>query len=237
MSRLLMQLMLCAALLAAPVARAQYGFVGDRGLDWASIGAPLSNMANIAVMNNITMINAASGPAGGAVKPTRMPRAQPAVQRNAQELAKVFPASSQAAMKQAFQQSMDIYQQVAAKMGWQSEDLDGAMAAYIVGNYMVFANREVRDEDFAAIADQLRRGGLTRQLAEQQSARAVRDLYEKSAMVGAFMALAYKSQQQRSQPEQVVANLRNSARENLRVALGTEPERLQIGERGVMLAK
>jgi hypothetical protein len=166
-----------------------------------------------------------------------MPQAQPAVQRNAQELAKVFPASSQAAMKQAFRQSMDIYQQVAAKMGWQSEDLDGAMAAYIVGNYMVFANREVRDEDFAAVADQLRRGGLTRRLAEQQSPRAVRDLYEKSAMVGAFMALAYKSQQQRAQPEQVAANLRNSARENLRVALGTEPERLQIGERGVMLAK
>jgi hypothetical protein len=40
-----------------------------------------------------------------------------------------------------------------------------------------------------------------------------------------------------SQPEQVAANLRNSARENLKIVLGTDPERLQISERGVMLAK
>lgn len=174
MSRVPPSFMLCAALLAAPASQAQY--VGDRSLDWATIGAPLSNMANIAVMNNITMMNAAYGKPDSEAKPTRMPPAQPAVQRNAQELAQLFPASSQAAMKQVFRQSMDVYQRIAAKMGWQRDDLDGAMAAYIVGNYMVFANREVRDEDFAAVANQLRRGGVTRRLAEQQSAQAVRDL-------------------------------------------------------------
>lgn len=56
-------------------------------------------------------------------------------------------------------------------------------------------------------------------------------------MVGAFMALAYKSQQQKAQPDHVAANLRNGARENLKLVLRTDPERLQIGERGVMLVK
>ncbi|WP_426318759.1 DUF6683 family protein [Pseudoduganella sp. R-43] len=217
MNRLLPHLMLYAALLAAPAARAQ-GYVG-LGLDYSMTTAPLINFANMAVMNNNSM-NTGLHSRG---KAARM-EAPPAVQRNARELAKVFPASSQAAMAQAFQQSMDVYQQVAAKMGWQRDDLDGAMAAFIVGNYMVFANREVPDEEFAAVA-------------EKQSAETIRNLYEKSAMVGAFMALAYKSQQQKAQPEHAAANLRNSARENLKLVLGADPERLQIDERGVMLVK
>ena len=87
------------------------------------------------------------------------------------------------------------------------------------------------------MAAQLRLGGGARRLAEKQSAETIRNLYEKSAMVGAFMALAYKSQQQKAQPEQVAVNLRNSARENLKMVLRTDPERLQIDERGVMLVK
>jgi len=230
MSRLLPRLTLCLALLAAQAVQAQ-GFVG-LGLDYPMTTAPLINFANMAVMNNNSM-NTGRHSRG---EPARL-KAPQAVQRNAQELARIFPASSQAAMTQAFQQSMDVYQQVAAKMGWQREDLDGAMAAFIVGNYMVFANRDVQDGEFAAVAEQLRQGGGTRRLADTQSAEAIRNLYEKSAMVGAFMALAYKSQQQKAQPEHVAANLRNSARENLKLVLGTDPERLQIGERGVMLVK
>lgn len=223
-------MLMCAALAAAPACRAQ-GMVG-LGLDYPMTTAPLINFANMAVMNNNSMNTGAAA----AERPVRM-MARPAVQRNAQELARVFPASSQATMAQAFQQSMDVYQQVAEKMGWQRDDLDGALAAFIVGNYMVFANREVQDAEFAAVAEQLRRGGGAHRLSEKQSPEALRNLYEKSAMVGAFMALAFKSQQQKAQPANVAANLRNSARENLKLVLRTDPERLQISERGVMLAK
>lgn len=225
-----MRAILLAGCFVASVAHAQ-GFVG-LGMDYPVTTAPLINFANMAVMNN----NAMNTGAHSSDKPVRA-TARPAVQRNAQELAKIFPASSRAAMTQAFQQSMDVYQQVAAKMGWQRDDLDGAMAAFIVGNYMVYANREVHDAEFAAVAEQLRQGGGTRRLAGKQSPESMRNLYEKSAMVGAFMALAYKSQQQKAQPENVTANLRNSARENLKLVLGTDPEHLQISERGVMLAK
>ena len=230
MSRRLLCVTLCAVLLASPAARAQ-GYVG-LGPDYAMTTAPLINFANMAVMNNNSMNTGQHSSS----KPVRV-EAPPAVQRNAQELARIFPASSRASMTQAFQHSMDIYQQIAARMGWQRDDLDGAMAAFIVGNYMVFANREVQDEEFAAVAEQLRQGGGTRRLAEKQSAETIRNLYERSAMVGAFMALAYKSQQKKEQPEHVAANLRNSARENLKLVLGADPERLRIDERGVMLVK
>ncbi|KQV54518.1 hypothetical protein ASD07_08350 [Duganella sp. Root336D2] len=209
--------MLCAAMLEASAAQAQ-GFVG-LGPDYSMTTAPMLNFANMAVMNNNSMNTGSRSRS----KPARLD-APPAVQRNAREVARVFPPSSQAAMAEAFRQSMDIYQQIAAKMGWLRDDLDGAMAAFIVGNCMVFANREVQDAQFAAVA-------------EQQSAETIRNLYEKSAMVGAFMALAYKSQQQKAQPDNVAANLRDSARENLKLVLGTDPERLQTDERGVILVK
>ncbi|WP_035375092.1 DUF6683 family protein [Pseudoduganella violaceinigra] len=224
-------LLLASALMAGQAAQAQW-----LGQDYATFGVPLVNFGNMAAMNNNSM-NTGKHTHSDTDSRSARASAPPAVQRNAQELSKVFPAASQASMRQAFQQSMDVYQQIAEKMGWQRNDLDGAMAAFIVGNYMVFANRDVQDAEFAAVAEQLRRGAGTRRLAERQSAESIRDLYEKSAMVGAFMALAYKSQQQKSQQEHVAANLRNSARENLKLVLGTDPERLRISERGVMLAE
>jgi len=226
----MMRSIFCIAMFVTSAGHAQ-GLVG-LGMDYPMTTAPLINFANMAVMNNNSVNTGA--------RPTERPAramARPAVQRNAQELARVFPPSSQATMTQAFQQSMGFYQQVEAKMGWQRDDLDGALAAFIVGNYMVFANREVQDAEFAAVAEQLRRGGGTRLLAEKQSAEAIRNLYEKSAMVGTFMALAFKSQLHNAQSANVAANLRNSARENLKVVLGTDPDLLQISERGVMLAR
>lgn len=221
-----------AWLLAAPAAHAQ-GLVG-LGLDYPYIGAPLINFSHMSAMNNNAMNNAANP----ARKRERdIANVPPAVKRNAQELAKVFPASSQASMVLAFVQSMDLYETIEAKMGSPRNDLDMAMAAFIVGNYMVFANREVPDEDFKAVVEQLRRSGGTSRLKEKERPETIRNLYEKSAMVGAFMAVAYKSQQQKAQPENVAANLRNSARENLKIVLGTDPERLRIDGRGVMLAQ
>lgn len=219
-----------ALLLAAPASRAQ-GLVG-LGLDYPYTAAPLINFSHMSAMHNNAMLNAANS----ARKHERdIANVAPAVKRNAQELAKVFPASSQASMVQVFVQSMDIYQTIEAKMGSPRKDLEMALAAFIVGNYMVFTNREVSDEEFKAVAEQLRQAGGTSRLREKERPETLRNLYEKSAMVGAFMALAYKSQQQKAQPEQVAANLRDSARENLKIVLGTDPARLRIDGRGVKL--
>ena len=224
----------CAAawLLAAPAAQAQ-GLVG-LGLDYPYTAAPLINFSHMSAMNNNAMINAANA---ARKREREHASAPPAVKRNAQELARVFPPASQASMVQMFVQSMDIYQAIEAKMGSPRNDLDVAMAAFIVGNYMVYANRDVPDDDFKAVIGQLRQAGGTLRLKEKESPETIRNLYEKSAMVGAFMALAFKSQQQKAQPENVAANLRNSARENLKIVLGASPERLRIDGRGVMLAE
>ncbi len=52
-------------------------------------------------------------------------------------------------------------------------------------------------------------------------------------MLGTFMALANKTTQQ--QPAQVVANLRHSARENLRVVIGDAVDNLRFTDTGIQL--
>lgn len=99
---------------------------------------------------------------------------------------------------------------------------------------MMLKGREVSDEEFAVVVEQLRRQPSLRTTLGGQSPSVLRNLYEQSAMSGTFMALAYKSQQIKPQPAAQSANLRNAARENLRT-LGLDPDRLHIDARGIGL--
>jgi hypothetical protein len=58
-------------------------------------------------------------------------------------------------------------------------------------------------------------------------------VFEQSAMIGAFMALAYKSHQQQPQPPAVYENMRNAARENLQLVLKGDPANLFIDKNGM----
>ncbi|OEZ97476.1 DUF6683 family protein [Duganella sp. HH101] len=229
--RLLAGVASAALLMAAWPAQAQW-----LGQDYASYGVPMSNFIQLATIHNLNMIDAATpGDKKSAAAPAPLrAEAPPAVQRNAQELAQRFPAAQRAPMAQAYQDSMEVYQKIEAKMGWSRNDVGGALAAFVVGNYMAMRDTEVADEDFAAVARQMRNHPRLAGSFRQQSAASLRNLYEQSAMVGTFMALAQKSLQQTPQPTQQ-ANLRAAARENLKLVLGADPERLHIGARGAVL--
>ena len=169
--------------------------------------------------------------------PPVLPKSKPAIQANAHKLAQHFPANKRAEMEKIYVQSMDVYLQVEKKMGWTPRDMAGGLAAFVVGNYMVLKNADVSDEEFNAVARQMRAQDKLQDVNSRNDADKVRDVFEQSAMIGAFMALAYKSHQQQPQPPAVYENMRNAARENLKLVLGADPEQLQISERGVMLVK
>ena len=160
-------------------------------------------------------------------------KAKPAVQANARKLSMHFPAEKRAEMEKIYLQSMDIYLKVEKKMGWTPRDLAGGMAAFVVGNYMVLKNTEVSDEAFAAVARQFRAQDKLRDMSNSKDQDKVRDVFEQSAMVGAFMALAYKSHQQQPQPPAVYENMRNAAIENLKLVMRADPETLRIDDQGI----
>lgn len=174
-------------------------------------------------------------PAAGASSkaPPILPKSRPAVQANAHKLAQHFPADKRGQMEKLYVQSMDVYLQVEKKMGWTPRDMAGGLAAFLVGNYMVLKNTEVSDEEFNAVARQLRAQDKLQNVNSRSEADKVRDVFEQSAMIGAFMALAFKSQQQQPQPPAVAENLRNAAKENLQLVLKGDPSRLTIDKNGM----
>lgn len=156
---------------------------------------------------------------------------------NAREISERFPAASRAGMASALVKSLDVYRKIEAAFGWPEGDMAGSMAAFLVGNYMVMTGAEVPDEQFSAVARQLRSSQRLRDSLSQRSARELRDAYEQQAMVGAFMAITLKANATTPIPAQAMANLRDTARANLRLALNADPDTMRIGPDGIRLGR
>ena len=158
--------------------------------------------------------------------------ARSAVETNARELAARFPAAQRPRMEQAFRRCMDVYLQLEKKLGLPERDMAGSLAAFLVGNYMVLNDVDVSDDAFRTVARQLRDQGSMQASLRRVDAAQLRNLYEQTAMMGTFMALAHKSQQQNPQPPETAAHLRDTARANLEAVLRMDPARLSISDTG-----
>lgn len=218
------------------------------GADYAAYGAPLNSFMHSSVLNNSAMIQAAdpasrsttgsAAPSGQAARSIATLRADApqAVQHNAADLARNFAPDQREPMTKAFSESMAVWYRLESKLGLPRNDVGGALAAFLVGNYMMMTGKEVSDEEFAVVVEQLRRQPSLHSTLGSQSPAALRNLYEQSAMSGTFMALAYKSQQVKPAPAAQQALLRQAARENLRT-VGLDPDRVVINARGIGVGK
>lgn len=155
---------------------------------------------------------------------------------NAAAIAQRFPQAQRAAMQQTLQQSLDVYKKLEARFNWPGNDVAGAVAAFLVGNYMVMTGQQVPDEHFVAVAAQLRASLRLRSVLAAQPAQSLRDFYEQQAMVGTFMALAQMSHDRQPLPADRLEHLRQSARANLQMALRRNPADLMLGPNGLVMA-
>jgi hypothetical protein len=158
--------------------------------------------------------------------------ARPAVENNARELAARFPVAQRPQMEQAFRRCMDVYAQLEKKLGLPERDMAGSLAAFLVGNYMVLNDADVSDDAFRTVARQLRDQASMQASLRRIDAAQLRNLYEQTAMMGTFMALAHKAQQQNPQPPEAAARIRDTARANLEAVLRIDPARLSISATG-----
>lgn len=216
------------AVLVSPLASAQYV------MEFAqTYNAPASNFISSTFLNQQVLINATKPGAPQAAARQQFTLASPQVERNAAELAQAAPAAQRAKLEKVYVQLMPGYHQLEQKLGWPADDVAGAMAALLAGNYMAMTGTELSDASVTAAGNQLRSSAGVQNLLTQLSAADRRRLYEQCAMLGTFMALANKTSQQ--QPANVVANLRQSARENLRVVLGDAADTLRFTASGMQL--
>lgn len=156
------------------------------------------------------------------------------VAANARQLAAVFPPAQREQMTQVYRQSFDTWRQLERKLGLPTNDVAGAVAAFVAGNYMAYRNVEVPDKDYLQLVDQMRTALTTSRAFAGASATDKRNLYEQMAMVGTFMAVARLSFQQ--QPNATAEkNFRDSAAANLEAALKMPADQVRITERGLTL--
>jgi hypothetical protein len=156
------------------------------------------------------------------------------VAANAAQLAQVFPAAQREAMVDAYKQSFATYRQLEAKLGVPPDDVAGAVAAYIAGNYMALRNVEVPDEHFRHLVAQMRSTLADKPAFLSAPAHQKRLLYEQLAMVGTFMAVARQAFVKNPNPA-AEQNFRDAAQANLEMVFKQPVDRLQITAQGMSL--
>lgn len=181
-----------------------------------------------------TSTSQGSSASPGGARVSTLAAGSPQTARNAQQLAQAVPAAQRERMAQVYLQSFDTYRQLERKLGLPANDVAGAVAAFIAGNYMAYRNVDVPDEIYHRLVAQVR-GALTgsRSFAGA-SPGDKRALYEQMAMVGTFMAVARLSLQQRPDPA-AQQNFRDSARANLEAALKVPAEQVNLNANGLSL--
>jgi len=224
--------LLAAACLLPLQAWSQVGFDASYSADFAALQMPMSNFINNSFLNQQAMIDA-TRPDARRTAPPSVPLAPPRTDKNAAELALAAPQAQREKLRAIYVRLMPSYQQIERKLGWPKDDVAGAVAALIAGNYMVMTNTTLSDPLVAAAGDQLRNSASMQALLGKLGADDRRRLYEQSAMLGTFMALAHMSRQQQS-PE-TLANLRDSARKTLALLVGDRVDRLQFTPAGIRL--
>jgi hypothetical protein len=130
--------------------------------------------------------------------------------------------------------SLSLYEKVEPKYGWPRNDLAGALATFVVGNYAAMTGEKAA-EHVAAVATQLRSSAPLRAALSRQDPQALRNFFEQQAMVGTFMILAQKTHEGQPLAPEQLAQLRQQARENLRLVLMRDPAQMSIGPQGVRL--
>lgn len=194
--------------------------------------APLSpNPAAPAATAPATALATASLPAGGTGLIADGP---PQLRQSATALAQPFPAAQRAAMTRAFEESFLFWQKLETQLGLTPNDLGAALAGFIAGNYAVFMQQEVPDEQFRTLVRQMQ--GIVSQSAgfRQASPAQRRSMFEQMAMVGTFMVVYREQLKTRPNPAEEV-HFRNTAKANLEAALGVGVERVRIGAQGLEL--
>jgi len=154
---------------------------------------------------------------------------------NAADLATHFPPDARARMKATYAQSFAAFKQLERKLRLTDNDVANGISAYIAGNYMVLHGVEIADPDFIKVVSQVRHGLLQNPGFQKIPAAQKRRLYEQTAMVGMFMAIAQISRKTTAEDPNAIRNLQDSSRANLALILGRRAPNLRIDSEGMHL--
>lgn len=194
----------------------------------------MGNLAN----ENLRLLNERNGKGVKSARPTGKLTTAPGGTdgaATARSLAASYPAPQRKQIEATFTEALRSYRQIEAKFGIPGNDVAGAVAAFLAGNYMAYRDVDFPDRHFGTLVAQMR-GVLAANPAFLRASPAEkRQAYEQMATLGTFMAMTRETVKRQPPEAGAVRHFRDAARANLEQFLKTDPDRLTIGEDGLVI--
>jgi dimeric dUTPase (all-alpha-NTP-PPase superfamily) len=151
------------------------------------------------------------------------------------KLALKAPVNLRAQVKVAYTNSFNLYKKLERLLGIPNDDVAGAMAAYIAGNYIAANNVNIPDATFKVLVNQMRTLLVKIPAFKNASKAAKRDLYEQMAIIGTFMTLANIELKKPPLNPALITKFRSTAKNNLKQFLGVYAVKVKITSIGLAI--
>lgn len=149
-------------------------------------------------------------------------------------LAQSYPAGGRAQAQAFFTETLAGWHRIEAKFGLPRNDLAGAVAAFVAGNYIAYHDEPFPDRHFKALVAQMREAIDDADALRRSSNAEKQELYETLAILGTYMALTREALQKAQDPK-LAAQVRAAAHDYLRQFLNVDAARLRITASGLSI--
>jgi hypothetical protein len=228
--------LLLTSLGACSVAAAQ-GFAPE----WAFHGAPEATMLHSSyVMQQIangTLLRSTKSTAKSASSTrTPVPLTFDAAEKPVApaRLARAYPPEVRAKVERAFHDTLQTYHGLESQFGLRRNDLGGALAAFVAGNYAAYRDEPFPDQLFKPLVRQMQEMLQSSGTLDKTGAAEKQELYENLAILGTFMLMTREGLQKRPDAK-TAANMKLAARGYLQQALKLDPDHIRLTDRGLVV--
>jgi hypothetical protein len=151
------------------------------------------------------------------------------------KLAASYPQAQRKNARQTFGFALKTYRKLEKQLKIPKNDVAGALAAYVAGNYMAYYDVDL-DQAFMPLVEQMR--SMLIKIPEFNKARksVKRDYYEVMAIGGTFMAMA-RAEIKKQANQAYTDNLRTAAKINLETFLGVSIYDVVINDDGLKIGQ
>jgi hypothetical protein len=201
-------------------------------------GTPLMISAGVVTQQTLNRSISAAGRSGSRADP-HAAGASTLVERRGRsdvpaQMAAALPAPERERARLAYQQMLDKHPELMRQLGVPAYDVAAALATFLAGVYIAYHDVDFPDRNFEPLYRQVRRILSAQPAFARASGAERREMYERLAILGTFLALTREGLKQRPDPA-ASERLRSAANDYSRHFLDADAERLRITEDGFAL--
>jgi hypothetical protein len=223
---------------------------------WGSIdlSIPMSNTGFILSQQIVTM-TAPKAPFDGDKSDDAVPQSKRPVPRatgssslavpvatsnSAAKLAMHYPVARRDDAERLFKQLLAAHGRLMQQFGVPQNDMASAVATFIAGSHAAYHDQLIEEAAFVALVDQMRVSLADNPALASATSAERRDAYEQLVILGMMTATTQMALSQNPDPGELQAlraNMREAGRTYLRGYVGVDPDAIELGPRGMTLAR